>query len=93
MTWTELYRLASGARCELDLLDSCLAALAESNHAGLHAHVTAAVPTPETLCAVLDEHGIPTTHQVEGAIVMRHRFVEVVPTPQPPLTLGTPTPA
>ena len=93
MSWSHLYRLASDARCDLLLLDSCLMALARSNNAALHASVTAEIPNVETLCSALDAHGVPTTHDVEAQVVMRHRFVEFVPTPQPPLTFGARAPA
>ena len=88
MSWSHLYRLASDARCDLLLLDGCLTALASSNNAALHASVTADIPNLESLCTALDEHGVPTTHEVEAQVVMRHRFVEFVPAPTPSLAFG-----
>lgn len=94
MTWTDLYRLASDARCETQLLDSGLAALARSKSVALHACVTAETPDASTLFTLLDEYGVPTTNQVEAQIVMRHRFIEVVaPPPQASVPLGTPAAA
>ena len=88
MSWTELYRLANEARCDLLLLDSSLAALSQSKDAALHARMTAHIPDAEALCAALDEHAVPTPHEVEARIVMRHRFVEFTAPPQPGLSLG-----
>jgi hypothetical protein len=87
-TWANLYRLASDARCELLLLDGCLAALEQSDASVLHASVTAKIPNASTLCAALDACGIPPTHEVEAQIAMWHRFMDVhasgtAPGPQP----------
>jgi hypothetical protein len=88
MTWTDLYRLTSDARCDLLLLDSCLIGLSQSNDAALHARVTADIPNAESLCTALDEHHVPIAEQVEARIVRRARFVEFVPAAQPSPTFG-----
>jgi len=88
MSWRNIYQVAVDANCELLLLDSCLAALSHSTDAVLHARLTAEIPDAQELCTALDEHGIPITDEVEARIVMRHRFVELKPPLQLPLTLG-----
>lgn len=76
MTWTDLHRLASDARCELLLLDSCLAALAESRNSALHGRVTAELPSTATLCSLLDQYGVAPVDEVGGQILMWRRFIE-----------------
>lgn len=93
MTWSDLYRLASDARCDLLLLDRCLMALSQSQDPALHAQMTAEIPSAETLCMALDRHGVPAPYDVEAQVVMRYRFVECVAPPRPVLTLGTPATA
>jgi hypothetical protein len=69
--WTELYQLATDARCDLYAMDACVSALAESRDASLHGWVTAEVPTARALCAALDAHSVPVSAEVEAHIAMR----------------------
>jgi hypothetical protein len=71
MKWTELYRCAADARCDLMVMDACLNALAQSRDTSLHAWVAAAVPTVPALCAALDEHGVAVSAEVEAQVGMR----------------------
>jgi len=73
--WTELYRLAAEAHCDLLAIDASLSALAESRNVSLHAWVNAELPTPSALCAALDGYGVPVSDEVEAQVVLRLGFV------------------
>lgn len=65
MTWSELRARASDSVARSQwLLDRALAALDAANNVVLDAVIATELPTPDGLCAMLDEHGVGIPHEV-----------------------------
>jgi hypothetical protein len=85
MTWTELIAQARDSLHAQQVLDVALAAVAVTRSAAIDAAITAEVPTPPGLCAVLDAHGVPVPTDLVARVCWRVESTlldELEPVPQ-----------
>jgi hypothetical protein len=71
VTWAELIAQATDPLHSQQVLDVALAAVAVTQSAAIDAAITAEVPTPLGLCAILDAHRVPVPADLVAQVCWR----------------------